>query len=152
MVKQQDWSVTTCVLLFLFLASQIHCRSGIHVSKRLEGSKQGDGKSGDTSFNVLRRVLSPKEKDLIKKLPGQPSGVSFRQYGGYVPVNEPSSRFLYYYFVEAIKPNTSTPLVIWFNGGTHREYRFSTNFFFFIGLFYNVKRYKSSTIYKQTFL
>ncbi|CAD5325555.1 unnamed protein product [Arabidopsis thaliana] len=117
MVKQQDWSVTTCVLLFLFLASQIHCRSGIHVSKRLEGSKQGDGKSGDTSFNVLRRVLSPKEKDLIKKLPGQPSGVSFRQYGGYVPVNEPSSRFLYYYFVEAIKPNTSTPLVIWFNGG-----------------------------------
>ncbi|CAD5325552.1 unnamed protein product [Arabidopsis thaliana] len=57
------------------------------------------------------------EKDLIKKLPGQPSGISFRQYGGYVAVNEPATRFLYYYFVEAIKPSNSTPLVIWFNGG-----------------------------------
>ncbi|KAG7560529.1 Alpha/Beta hydrolase fold [Arabidopsis thaliana x Arabidopsis arenosa] len=117
MGKRQDWSVTACVFLFLSLASQIHCRSQTHFSKRLERSKQGDGSSGDTSFNVLRRVLSPKERDLIKKLPGQPSGVSFRQYGGYVAVNETTGRFLYYYFVEAIKPNKSTPLVIWFNGG-----------------------------------
>jgi len=81
--------------------------------------------SGDTShFNSVSRenVLSLKEKDLIEKLPGQPSGISFRQYGGYVAVNEPATRFLYYYFVEAIKPSKSTPLVLWFNGGTSRKY------------------------------
>jgi len=83
--------------------------------------------SSDTShFNSISRenVLSLKEKDLIKKFPGQPFGISFRQYGGYVAVNEPATRFLYYYFVEAIKPSSSTPLVIWFNGGTYRKYIF----------------------------
>ncbi|KFK42257.1 hypothetical protein AALP_AA2G231900 [Arabis alpina] len=56
-----------------------------------------------------------KEKDLIKILPGQPS-VNFKQYGGYVSVNESDGRFFYYYFVEAIKADSS-PLVIWLNGG-----------------------------------
>ncbi|KAL1206446.1 Serine carboxypeptidase-like 38 [Cardamine amara subsp. amara] len=98
MGKQQDWSVTACVFLFLSLTSQIiHCTSQTDVIRP-------------------QSIPSEKEKDLIKKLPGQPS-VSFRQYGGYVSVNETVGRFLYYYFVEAIQPNNSTPLVIWFNGG-----------------------------------
>ncbi|CAE6075925.1 unnamed protein product [Arabidopsis arenosa] len=115
MGKRQDWSLTACIFLLLSLALQIHCSS----QTRFPSHKRGVGLSGDTShFNSIRRenVLSLKEKDLIKQLPGQPS-VSFRQYGGYVAVNEPASRFLYYYFVEAIKPNKSTPLVLWFNGG-----------------------------------
>ncbi|KFK44686.1 hypothetical protein AALP_AA1G290400 [Arabis alpina] len=49
-------------------------------------------------------------------LPGQPS-VSFKQYGGYVAINESLGQHFYYYFVETIKPNNSSPLVIWFNGG-----------------------------------
>ncbi|AEC05981.1 serine carboxypeptidase-like 38 [Arabidopsis thaliana] len=116
MGKQQDWSVTACIFLSLSLASQIHCSSQTHFPSH----KGGAGLSGDTShFNSVSRenVLSLKEKDLIEKLPGQPSGISFRQYGGYVAVNEPATRFLYYYFVEAIKPSKSTPLVLWFNGG-----------------------------------
>lgn len=118
MGKRQDCSVTACVFLFLSLASQIHCTSQTHLSR----SKRGVGSSGDNRhFNVLSRVPSLKEKDLIKKLPGQPS-VSFRQYGGYVTVDERASRFLFYYFVEAIKPTASTPLVLWFNGGTYISY------------------------------
>ncbi|KAL9294704.1 Serine carboxypeptidase-like 36 [Arabidopsis thaliana] len=116
MGKRQDWSVTACVFLFLSLASQIHCRSHIP----FPSPKRGVSSSGDTShFNVIQResVPSPKDKDLIQQLPGQPSDVTFKQYGGYVAVNKPASRFLYYYFVETIKPGNTTPLVIWFNGG-----------------------------------
>ncbi|XP_010426794.1 PREDICTED: serine carboxypeptidase-like 38 [Camelina sativa] len=105
MGKRQDWSVAACVFLLLSLASQIYCTSETHFSR----SKLGVGSSGE--------VLSPKEKDLIKKLPGQPSNVNFRQYGGHVAVNETAGRFLYYYFVESIKPSNSTPLVLWLNGG-----------------------------------
>ncbi|VVB05143.1 unnamed protein product [Arabis nemorensis] len=112
MEKQQNKSlIIACVFLFLFLASQIQCTS-------------------QTQFNAIRRINGPsfrttvsrvnqqdlKKKDLIKKLPGQPS-VKFRQYGGYVAVNESAGQFLYYYFVESIKTNDSSPLVIWFNGG-----------------------------------
>lgn len=68
-------------------------------------------------LSLASQIHCTKEKDLIKNLPGQPP-VSFKQYGGYVSVNEKAGRFLYYYFVEAIKPTNSTPLVIWFNGGT----------------------------------
>ncbi|KAF3672902.1 Serine carboxypeptidase II-3 [Capsicum annuum] len=67
----------------------------------------------------LDKVILPqdglKEKDWIKKLPGQPS-VKFQQYGGYVTVNESAGRALYYYFTEAENPN-SLPLLLWLNGG-----------------------------------
>ena len=98
MGKYQVWSVTAYIFLFLSLASKIHCRS---------------------HFNGIRGGVNqqePKEKDLIKRFPGQPP-VSFRQYGGFVPVNETTGRFFYYYFVEAIKASDSAPLVLWFNGG-----------------------------------
>ncbi|KAL9294706.1 Serine carboxypeptidase-like 39 [Arabidopsis thaliana] len=117
MGELQDWSVTTCLLLLLFQASQIHCTSQTHVLNRLlYRSKRGFGSSVDTNhLNAIRHlsVSSPqntsgvnqqeqKERDLIENLPGQPS-VSFRQYGGYVTVNESAGRSLYYYFVEATK-------------------------------------------------
>ncbi|KAF3672901.1 Serine carboxypeptidase-like 40 [Capsicum annuum] len=67
----------------------------------------------------IDKVILPqdglKEKDWIKKLPGQPS-VKFQQYGGYVTVNESSGRALYYYFTEDENPN-SLPLLLWLNGG-----------------------------------
>ncbi|KAL1207483.1 Serine carboxypeptidase-like 36 [Cardamine amara subsp. amara] len=115
MGKQQDWYVTACVFLFLSIASIIHCTSQTYIPNHVDQPKRGVDSS---HFNVFRRESMPslKDKDLIEKLPGQPT-VSFRQYGGYVSVNETSGRFLYYYFVEAIKPTKSTPLVIWFNGG-----------------------------------
>lgn len=132
MGKLQDWSVTTCLFLFLFQASQIHCTSQTHVLNRLYRSKRGIGSSiGTSHLNAIRRLSVSslqnissvnqqelRERDQIKKLPGQPS-VNFRQYGGYVTVNESAGRALYYYFVEATKTKNSSPLVLWLNGGMH---------------------------------
>ncbi|VVA92516.1 unnamed protein product [Arabis nemorensis] len=127
MGKQQDWSVTACVFLFLSLASNIH---GTRETFSHKTFPHIYGSSGVGHINAIRRVSVPllettkgginqqniKEKDLIKQLPGQPP-VSFKQYGGYVAINETNGRFFYYYFVEAIKTNSSSPLVIWLNGG-----------------------------------
>ncbi|CAN8254711.1 unnamed protein product [Cochlearia groenlandica] len=115
MGKQQDWSVAACVFLFLSLTSQIHSTN----PNRLFGSRRDKN-----HINAFRRANVPssqinitqKEKDLIEKLPGQPQ-VSFKQYSGYVTVNETAERYLFYYFVETINANKSAPLVIWFNGG-----------------------------------
>jgi serine carboxypeptidase-like clade 2 len=58
-----------------------------------------------------------KEADRIAELPGQPPLVHFQQYAGYVTVNEPYGRDLFYYFVEATEDAASKPLVLWLNGG-----------------------------------
>ena len=59
------------------------------------------------------------EDDLIKDgLPGQPSGVMFKQYAGYVNVDKVNGRNLFYYFVEAAQDPLSKPLILWLNGGT----------------------------------
>ncbi|XP_057965128.1 serine carboxypeptidase 2-like [Malania oleifera] len=58
------------------------------------------------------------EDDLIIDLPGMPSaGVTFKQYAGYVTVDELKGRSLFYYFVEAIHDPSSKPLILWLNGG-----------------------------------
>ncbi|KAI7739308.1 hypothetical protein M8C21_026643, partial [Ambrosia artemisiifolia] len=49
-------------------------------------------------------------------LPGQPP-VNFKQFSGYIPVDDAQQRFLFYYFVEAESDSSSKPLVLWFNGG-----------------------------------
>ncbi|VVA99187.1 unnamed protein product [Arabis nemorensis] len=111
MEKQQNWSLIACVFLFLSLASQIQCTSQSHSN----AIRRINGPSFRTTVSRVNQQKL-KKKDLIKRLPGQPS-VKFRQYGGYVAVNESAGQFLYYYFVESIKTNDSSPLVIWFNGG-----------------------------------
>lgn len=61
-----------------------------------------------------------KEKDRIKRLPGQPEAVSFSQYGGYVTVDKIAGRAFYYYFVEAqqsYRHKRKLPLLLWLNGG-----------------------------------
>ncbi|XP_060168278.1 serine carboxypeptidase-like 26 isoform X1 [Lycium barbarum] len=60
------------------------------------------------------------EDDLIKGgLPGQPtSSVKFKQYAGYVNVDEKHGRSLFYYFAESASGNASSkPLILWLNGG-----------------------------------
>lgn len=59
-----------------------------------------------------------KEKDRIKKLPGQPH-VKFEQYSGYVTINETAGRAFYYYFAEAQHNKMSLPLLLWLNGGIY---------------------------------
>ncbi|KAL7263800.1 hypothetical protein ACSBR1_001871 [Camellia fascicularis] len=58
------------------------------------------------------------ENDEIKGgLPGQPTEVMFKQYAGYVNVDEFKGRSLFYYFAEAVHNPSSKPLVLWLNGG-----------------------------------
>ncbi|KAI5654137.1 hypothetical protein M9H77_31324 [Catharanthus roseus] len=58
-----------------------------------------------------------KAYDKIERLPGQPEGVDFDQYSGYVNVDENAGRTLFYYFVESPQNASSKPLVLWLNGG-----------------------------------
>ncbi|KAG6551787.1 hypothetical protein Mapa_006604 [Marchantia paleacea] len=64
----------------------------------------------------INSVTSAPTEDLISSLPGQPNAV-FKQYGGYVTVDEANGRALYYYFVEAETDPGSKPLTLWLNGG-----------------------------------
>ncbi|XP_057953390.1 serine carboxypeptidase 1-like [Malania oleifera] len=57
------------------------------------------------------------EADRILKLPGQPKGVNFNQYSGYVTVDPKAGKALFYYFVESPKNSSTNPLVLWLNGG-----------------------------------
>ncbi|KAI3682303.1 hypothetical protein L1987_82197 [Smallanthus sonchifolius] len=65
-----------------------------------------------TCLNVVKCTAS----DEVVTLPGQPP-VSFKQFAGYIPVDEAQQRFLFYYFVEAESDPSSKPLVLWLNGG-----------------------------------
>ncbi|MQL71977.1 hypothetical protein Taro_004290, partial [Colocasia esculenta] len=87
--------------------------------KKKASSEAADGEASVFSANLASRVMAQdglKEKDKIMKLPGQPDGVDFDQYGGYVTVNEQAGRALYYYFAEA-PDAASKPLLLWLNGG-----------------------------------
>ncbi|KAM0881647.1 hypothetical protein ACQ4PT_032809 [Festuca glaucescens] len=68
------------------------------------------------SFSVTDQT-SLKDVDMIAALPGQPNGVSFSQYSGYVTVDENNGRALFYYLVEAATDPAAKPLVLWLNGG-----------------------------------
>ena len=57
-------------------------------------------------------------EDLVVGLPGQPK-VGFRQYAGYVDVDEKAGRSLFYYFVEAEGDADRKPLTLWLNGGMY---------------------------------
>ncbi|KAH9608507.1 hypothetical protein KSS87_016490 [Heliosperma pusillum] len=66
-------------------------------------------------------VLSPKIKaeqraDHVERLPGQPK-VNFKQYAGYVTVNESHGKALFYWFFEAADKPANKPLLLWLNGG-----------------------------------
>ncbi|KHN05141.1 Serine carboxypeptidase II-3 [Glycine soja] len=58
-----------------------------------------------------------KQADKIAALPGQPYGVNFDQYSGYVTVDPKAGRALFYYFVESPYNPSTKPLVLWLNGG-----------------------------------
>ncbi|KAF8364885.1 hypothetical protein HHK36_033129 [Tetracentron sinense] len=56
-------------------------------------------------------------EDLVVRLPGQPK-VDFRQFAGYIDVDEKAGRSLFYYFVEAEDDGAEKkPLSLWLNGG-----------------------------------
>lgn len=66
--------------------------------------------------SVLHGHQKEEEGDRIVSLPGQPK-VSFRQFSGYVTVNQAAGRALFYWLTEAVHQPSSKPLLIWLNGG-----------------------------------
>ncbi|KAK4479650.1 hypothetical protein RD792_015177 [Penstemon davidsonii] len=61
-------------------------------------------------------IAAEREADRVGRLPGQPP-VSFKQYAGYVTVNQTHGRALFYWFFEATKQPHKKPLLLWLNGG-----------------------------------
>ncbi|XP_050267246.1 LOW QUALITY PROTEIN: serine carboxypeptidase 1-like [Quercus robur] len=75
--------------------------------------------NNDNSFSPV--YIGPqdgfKKADRINALPGQPKGVDFDQYAGYITVDPKAGRALFYYFVESPHNSATKPLVLWLNGG-----------------------------------
>ncbi|XP_016443124.1 serine carboxypeptidase-like 34 [Nicotiana tabacum] len=65
---------------------------------------------------ISEKALGEQEADRVNRLPGQPP-VSFKQYAGYVTVNETHGRALFYWFFEATTNPHNKPLLLWLNGG-----------------------------------
>ncbi|KAA8520205.1 hypothetical protein F0562_014461 [Nyssa sinensis] len=117
-------------LLFIFILSclatdQSHGKKQTEALGHLYKAKLKKNSGIDTShFEAIQDVNEAqvlpqdwmKERDRIKRLPGQPH-VGFHQYGGYVTVDKSAGRALYYYFVEAQHSKKSLPLLLWLNGG-----------------------------------
>uniref|UniRef100_A0A0E0LFY6 Carboxypeptidase n=1 Tax=Oryza punctata TaxID=4537 RepID=A0A0E0LFY6_ORYPU len=62
-------------------------------------------------------VFERQEADRVQRLPGQAAELGFRQFAGYVTVNETHGRALFYWFFEAASDVATKPLVLWLNGG-----------------------------------
>ncbi|XP_054823746.1 serine carboxypeptidase-like 34 [Prosopis cineraria] len=56
------------------------------------------------------------EADIVERLPGQPA-VKFKQYAGYITVNQSHGRALFYWFFESSHQPHQKPLLLWLNGG-----------------------------------
>lgn len=69
--------------------------------------------------------------DIVDRLPGQPP-VNFRQYAGYVTVDESHGRALFYWFFEATEDADKKPVLLWLNGGMKEIY---ASFLFRLDLF-----------------
>lgn len=50
-------------------------------------------------------------KDLVVRLPGQPK-VDFRQFAGYITVDENTGKSLFYYYAEAEKDAAKMPFIL----------------------------------------
>ncbi|KAG6418684.1 hypothetical protein SASPL_120888 [Salvia splendens] len=105
--------------------SQIEATKQIETLSRIYKEKLHRNSIDRRHFNASHhshnvRILSQKgmrESDRIEMLPGQPP-VRFKQYGGYVTVNQTAGRAFYYYFAEAQRAHhKKMPLLLWLNGG-----------------------------------
>ncbi|XP_028776305.1 serine carboxypeptidase-like 40 [Neltuma alba] len=135
---RETWWVLFLLSTLLLFVDEIHgSRRQEQALRNLNKAKfRGGGsidRSSETIFEADKAVFGDynddrsryyypqqglKEKDRIERLPGQPEGVSFSQYGGYVTVDKIAGRAFYYYFVEAQQPHRQKlPLLLWLNGG-----------------------------------
>jgi serine carboxypeptidase-like clade 2 len=70
-------------------------------------------------FCLATSVLTASPSDyLITSLPGyEGPWPTFKQYSGYITVNETHGRYLFFYFVESQNNPASDPVVLWLQGG-----------------------------------
>ncbi|XP_058765801.1 serine carboxypeptidase-like 40 [Vicia villosa] len=125
--------ITTYLLLsFLIILShfvieihgknkQVEALDNLHKAKYLQNSQidKSEFEAQEIVYDIDAISDSQKglkEKDRIKKLPGQPF-VKFSQFGGYVTLDKLSGSAFYYYFVEAHQSKETLPLLLWLNGG-----------------------------------
>ncbi|XP_042425922.1 serine carboxypeptidase 1-like, partial [Zingiber officinale] len=120
------------LLLRLLLFCFLHCVASSTARQRdvLNKFYFNNGAERSSSSSWARSLLSVsgleskvydnsglKEGDKVVLLPGQPEGVHFDQYAGYVTVDRTNGRALFYYFAEAAENSGSKPIVLWLNGG-----------------------------------
>ncbi|KAL5992719.1 hypothetical protein ACLOJK_013638 [Asimina triloba] len=106
-------------------AGQITSLHKLMITKSFESSQRSQvddsWASLDASKGYSPVCIAPQEglmdADKIDALPGQPNGVDFNQYAGYVTVDPRHGRALFYYFTESPENASTKPLVLWLNGG-----------------------------------
>ncbi|KAL5844943.1 hypothetical protein ACOSQ4_010901 [Xanthoceras sorbifolium] len=107
-------------------ANQIDYLNKLIESRRSSNPPRAEPWSTGTELDGANHHYSPvyvgpqdslMEADKIDALPGQPQGVDFNQYAGYVTVDPKAGRYLFYYFVESPQNSSTKPLVLWLNGG-----------------------------------
>ena len=121
---------TTSLLLICLAALQLLANASQEAQLRAFISSRKNSLSSGGTFqvrNIADRVASSLSAessvsdsaavDKITALPGQPNGVDFDQYAGYVTVDEENGRALFYYLVEAPEGAAEKPLILWLNGG-----------------------------------
>ncbi|XP_054799830.1 serine carboxypeptidase 1-like [Prosopis cineraria] len=117
--------IYACVTLFALLsatskANQEDQLEELILSKRLK-NKLLTSSWEEKDVSKQQYYVSSQEglmqSDKISAFPGQPYGVNFNQYSGYVTVDPNAGRALFYYFVESPYNPSTKPLVLWLNGG-----------------------------------
>lgn len=112
---------------FLAFPSITHANQSNYLRKFIKSRQSEDPPHADAwpELDILHEYspvyISPQDgtmkDDKIDVLPGQPEGVDFDQYSGYVTVDPTAGRALFYYFVESPENSSTKPLVLWLNGG-----------------------------------
>ena len=129
----KHWQLTWLLLLFSWyhILVSFHCDTCEanqidSLNKFIKSRRSRNLPRSDLWGTSLNAQYSPvyvgnhdgqKEADKIEGLPGQPQGVDFDQYSGYVTVDPKAGRALFYYFVESPEDSSSKPLLLWLNGG-----------------------------------
>ncbi|XP_020961392.1 serine carboxypeptidase II-3 [Arachis ipaensis] len=109
-------------------------QQGEHLSKFIHSKRSHNNNNNNPSSSSLEAFLSHlpqlhvvdddddqesklKEDDKVEGLPGQPEGVDFDQYAGYITLDANKGKALFYYFVESPQNSSTNPLLLWLNGG-----------------------------------
>ncbi|XP_058223311.1 serine carboxypeptidase 1-like isoform X1 [Rhododendron vialii] len=117
-----------CFQQLAFFPIVSSANQGDNLSKLIKSRKSENPPNAETrvAIEFASKEYSPvylgnqsgsMDADKIDALPGQPEGVDFNQYAGYVTVDPAAGRALFYYFVESPKNSDTNPLVLWLNGG-----------------------------------